>query len=93
MDAVPDMDDLLNELEAAETTERLKYGMNDPVLNPKVVLLDSSNDFNDKQNTTRILHGDHIGTSIIVGKFHSIIKVLEKYYNNAGIWRNASNCI
>ncbi|VBB31856.1 unnamed protein product, partial [Acanthocheilonema viteae] len=57
MDEVPDMDDLLNELEAAETTGKLKYGANDPVMNPRVVPSDSSNDFNDKRNTAR---DDHI---------------------------------
>ncbi|EJW71748.1 hypothetical protein WUBG_17347, partial [Wuchereria bancrofti] len=60
MDIVPDMDDLLNELEAAETTQKLKYDANDPVMNPKVVVLDSSNDFIDKQNGIHILHNNHI---------------------------------
>lgn len=78
MDIVPDMDDLLNELEAAETTGKLKYGANDPVMDRKVVLLDSSNDFSDKRNTTHILHNDHIGTSIAVRKFRCIMKLAEK---------------
>ncbi|CAG9536686.1 unnamed protein product [Cercopithifilaria johnstoni] len=60
MNVVPDMDDLLNELEAAETSEKLKYGASDPVTSPKVVLLDSANDFNEKRNTTHVLHDDHI---------------------------------
>lgn len=60
MDVIPDMDDLLNELEAAETTQKLKYNANDPVINPKVALLASSNDFIDKQNGIHILHNDHI---------------------------------
>lgn len=86
MDVVPDMDDLLNELEAAETNGKLKYDTNDPVANPKLVLLNSSNDFNDKQNAT---HEDHVGMSIIVGKFRRVIKSPKKYYNNSRTWKNS----
>uniref|UniRef100_A0A0R3RJB6 FYVE-type domain-containing protein n=1 Tax=Elaeophora elaphi TaxID=1147741 RepID=A0A0R3RJB6_9BILA len=67
MDIVPDMDDLLNELEAAETTRKLKYNANDVIINPKVVILDPSIDFNDKRNTTRIIHDDHIEETTSVG--------------------------
>ncbi|MCP9263668.1 Zinc finger FYVE domain-containing protein 9 [Dirofilaria immitis] len=58
MDVVCDMDDLLNELEAAEMTGKLKYDANDSIINPKLVLLNTSNNFAGKSNATHFLQND-----------------------------------
>lgn len=97
MDIVPDMDDLLNELEAAETSGKLTYDTNDPLVKTKMVLSDSSYDFIDECNSILILRKDHIGMLIFhycwnilmyIGKFYSTIRAPEM--NNIKTWRNAS---
>ncbi|VDN02235.1 unnamed protein product [Thelazia callipaeda] len=77
MDVIPDMDDLLNELEAAEaSTEKVKL-ISDLVFHSNNVLLNTGNGLNIIQGDVSNL--DHIGETAVSANILSAPKEPEKY--------------